>query len=241
MRLAWGMYYQFITENAFVDPFGNQLYFWKVADGTETFVQRSMHYVAGASFNKWGFNVAVDGYYKSLGRLVRWTVDENSNQPFFHANGVGRSYGFDVRVRKIIWKLNLSGIYSWSKSEDAFNSISSGAYVRAPHDQRHETKLTATLKLKPFYVSVNYIYGSGFPIQTAQNVIENSRYYGRLDAGLLIQKRLKKIEFQAGISVLNVLNRNNIRYNRFTSSSDGFKNYQDAMRITPMLFLSVEF
>jgi len=29
LRLGWGIYYQFITENAFVDPFGNQLYFWQ--------------------------------------------------------------------------------------------------------------------------------------------------------------------------------------------------------------------
>ena len=240
IRLAWGIYYQFITENAFVDPFSNQVYFWQVADGSRTFVQQSMQYVAGASFNKWGLNVAVDAYYKTLNSLIRWSYDEENNSPFFHANGTGRSYGFDVAIRQRIWKLTIAGTYSWSNSQDAFNSISNGSYIRAPHDQRHETKWTATLNLKPFFLSVNYIYGSGFPIQTVSG-FHNSRYYGRLDAAFLIRKKIRQVELETGVSVLNVLNRNNIRYNRFTSFSDGVKNYQEATRITPLVFVALTF
>ena len=240
IRLAWGIYYQFITENAFVDPFGNEVYFWQVADGTGTFVQQSMQYIAGVSFNKWGLNVAVDAYYKTLNSLIRWSYDEVNNSPFFHVNGVGRSYGFDVSLRYRIWKLTLAGTYSWSNSQDAFNSIANGSYVRAPHDQRHETKWSATLNLKPFFLSVNYIYGSGFPIQTTSGV-QDSRYYGRLDAALLFHKKIRQVELETGVSVLNVLNRNNIRYNRFTNFSDGVKNYQEAMRITPLVFIAITF
>lgn len=240
LRLGWGIYYQFITENAFVDPFGNQLYFWQVADGTGTFVQQSMHSVAGISFNKWGLNVAIDGYYKTLNNLIRWSYDTVNESPFFHANGKGRSYGFDVAVRQRIWRFDLSGTYSWSRSEDAFNSISNGELARAPHDQRHETKWGATFNLKPFFLSVNYIYGSGFPVQTPNGIV-NSQIYSRLDAAFLFQKQIKSIKVETGVSVLNVLNRSNLRFNQFFSYSDGAKDYQAALKLTPLVFFSVKF
>ena len=240
LRLAWGIYYQFITENAFVDPFGNQLYFWQVADETGTFVQQSMHNVAGISFSKWGLNVAIDGYYKTLNNLIRWTYDTENDVPFFHVNGKGRSYGFDVAVRQRIWRLTVSGAYSWSRSEDAFNSISNGSFVRAPHDQRHETKWGATLNLKPFFISINYIYGSGFPVQTSSGTA-NSRIYSRLDAAFLFQKQIRSVRFETGISVLNVLNQDNLRFNRFTGFSEEVKNYNQAIPITPLVFVALRF
>jgi hypothetical protein len=146
--------------------------------------------------------------------------------------------------------LNTSGSSSsfatkvWRGSEDAFNSISGGSFVRAPHDQRHdqrhETKWGATINLKPFFLSLNYIYGSGFPLPTANGII-NSQHYSRLDAAFLFQKRFKSVKLETGISVLNILNRGNIRFNRFTSFSDEDKNYQEAMRISPMIFIAVSF
>lgn len=240
LRLAWGIYYQFITENAFVDPFGNQLYFWQVADGTGTFVQQSMHNVGGISFGKWGLNIAIDGYYKTLSNLIRWTYDTVNESPFFHANGKGRSYGFDVAVKQRIWRLDIYGTYSWSRSEDAFNSIANGTMIRAPHDQQHETKWGATFNLEPFFLSVNYIYGSGFPVQTP-NGMANSSFYSRLDAAVLFQKQINSTTIEAGISVLNVLDRSNLRFNRFTGYSNVAKDQQYALRITPMVFFSVKF
>ncbi|MFT4982559.1 MAG: hypothetical protein ACI9UR_002433 [Bacteroidia bacterium] len=240
LRFAWGMYNQFIAENALVDVFGNELYFWQVADGTGTFVQRSMHNVAGVSFSKWGLNVALEGYYKMHNSLIRWSYDQQNDAPFFHANGEGRSFGFDVTVKKQVWKLDLSAVYSWSKSEDAFNSISNGTFQPAPHDQRHEAKAAAVLNLNPFFVSLNYVYGSGFPLRRADGSTY-SRLYSRLDAAFLYQKKLKSVTLETGISILNVTNTNNVRYSNVIRFANDKKSYQSAMGITPLLFFSVNF
>jgi hypothetical protein len=238
--VAWGLYNQFIAENALVDPLGNELYFWQVANGTGTFVQSSMHNVAGVSFSKWWLNVALEGYYKTLDGLIRWTYDDDTALPFFHANGNGRSYGFDLNTKKTIWKLDLSAAYSWSRTEDAFNSIADGTYQRAPHDQSHELKASAIFDLRPFYVSLNYVYGSGFPLQNTDGS-EFNRAYNRLDVAFLFQKKINKITLDMGLSVLNVTNSNNIRYNSFSSFPDATRTYRQTTRITPLVFVNLSF
>ena len=238
--LAGGLYNQFIAENALVDPLGNELYFWQVANGTGTFVQRSMHNVAGVSFSKWGLNLALEGYYKTLDGLIRWTYNDDTDLPFFHANGNGRSYGFDLNTKKTFWKLDLSAAYSWSRTEDAFNSIADGTYQRAPHDQRHEVKASAILDLRPFFVSLNYVYGSGFPLQNTDGS-EFDRAYNRLDVAFLFQNKIKKTTLEMGLSVLNVTNSNNIRYNSFSSFPDATRTYRQTTRITPLVFVNVSF
>lgn len=240
VKLAWGLYNQFISENTLIGPFGNELYFWQVADGTANFVQSSMHNMAGVSFSKWGFNAAVEGYFKTLNGLVRWTYDPNNELPFFHANGNGRSYGFDVTLKKKIWKLDLSVAYSWSKTQDAFNSIDGGNFQRAPHDQRQEAKASAIIDLHPFFVSLSYVHGSGFPIQMEDGTFKD-RPYNRFDVALLFQKKLRHAMLETGISVLNVTNYKNVRYNSFTSFPDASRIYRSGMRITPLVFFNVRF
>ncbi|MFT4524303.1 MAG: hypothetical protein ACI85F_000444 [Bacteroidia bacterium] len=240
VRLGWGMYNQFIAENALVDPLGNELYFWQVANGTGAFVQSSMHNVAGISFSKWGLNLAIEGYYKTLDGLIRWTYDQGTELPFFHANGTGRSYGFDFTAKKKVWKFDLSAAYSWSKTEDRFNSIEDGKFQRAPHDQRHELKASAILDLKPFFVSLNYVYGSGFPLQNADGT-EFDRNYNRLDVAFLFQKKIRKTTLDVGLSVLNLTNASNVRYNSLSSFPDATRTYKRITRIKPLVFISVRF
>ena len=240
LRLGWGMYNQFIAENALVDPLGNELYFWQVANGSGAFVQSSMHNIAGVSFSKWGLNLALEGYYKTLDGLIRWTYDRNTQLPFFHANGKGRSYGIDFTAKMNVWRLDLSAAYSWSKTEDSFNSIADGVFQRAPHDQNHEIKASAILDLSPFFISLNYVYGSGFSIKNADGTERDQPYY-RLDAAFLFQKKIGKSTLDVGLSVLNVTNSANIRFNSFSSFPDATRTYRNVTRITPLVFVSVSF
>jgi len=69
--------------------------------------------------------------------------------------------------------------------------------------------------------------------------------YSRLDAALIFKISKRKIHLDAGVSVLNVLNRENIRYANYTriptDETTSISLYAEAVPFTPTLFLNIYF
>ena len=77
---------------------------------------------------------------------------------------------------------------------------------------------------------------------TYQHSDISSEPYNRLDISLVYQLQLKKIKIQAGASVLNVLNTNNVRYSYRLSDQDNvFNVYAKATPLTPIVFFEIIF
>jgi hypothetical protein len=114
------------------------------------------------------------------------------------------------------------------------------------HDQRHELKLAGIAKYKVFNFSLNYVYGTGFPDpDQLPDVVEYVNPYSRLDAAIICRLSKRKIKLDAGISVLNILNRENIRYSNYTrvptDETTTISLYAEAVPLTPAIFLNIYF
>ncbi len=241
---SWGKYHQFLSKMSFVDENLNYSYYWLNSDGKSYPVQASAHYVGGISFCRNDFLFSAEGYYKNTTGLTRFFKGSGEIEKGFYS-GIGRSYGIDLYVKKE-YKKNIAWIaYSLSKADENLSFDTPGLYRPAPQDQRHELKVAAIYNLKSFYFSTNYVYGSGFEI-LRNYATGNSAgpSYKRFDAGVVYKFATKRIFGDIGLSVLNVFNRQNIKYDNLkrveTGVSDFANIYSGALPFSPTIFLKVQ-
>ncbi|MBI9036545.1 MAG: TonB-dependent receptor [Bacteroidales bacterium] len=239
INLAWGVFNQFISENALIDDLNNYSYFWSICNNKNISVLKGVQYITGISFTNKGFNYSLEGYYKTTNGLNRFIYKDNSSQlKLYH--GKGRSYGVDFYIRKIIKNHEFWVTYSLSKTEEKFNYLKNNEFHNAPQDQRHEIKGAALFNFNPFFISINYVYGSG--LASSLNFKDfKTDPYSRFDLAFLYKFNVKRIKFESGLSIINLLNTNNVRYNDFSNLPGGKTIYSEAMPITPTLFLNIGF
>ena len=92
--------------------------------------------------------------------------------------------------------------------------------------------------LSPFHISMNYVYGSGLP-NTILHFLDNERPYSRFDIAFLYQFEKGWPDIQTGISLLNVFDTENIRYNDFIGFPNQKQSYPYATSFTPTIFLNI--
>ncbi|WP_321279509.1 TonB-dependent receptor plug domain-containing protein [Marinifilum fragile] len=210
---AWGLYKQFISKSSVLSKSGKYRYIWVGADEETVPVLESVHNVIGGSYHKNGFTFSVEAYHKRTDghtRYYRWRNEGNISL------GKSKSIGLDFFAKKDFGEHTFWVSYSLSKTSENFDYFrEEGVYLRALHDQRHEIKTAGLLALKPFYLSANYIYGSGFPIYSGYNNINSEPDYQRLDASLIYKFSHKKIKSEVGILLHNVMNKQNLTYESF--------------------------
>ena len=138
--------------------------------------------------------------------------------------------------------------YTLGKTEEQFplkgrpNIL--GNYTRAPQDQRHEIKFAGTKKIASFYISANYIYGSGFPSFNPLDVTNNNLItYNRFDTAVTYRFKSKKYTLETGVSILNLFDTDNLKtgnLNRIPIEQlNSLSVYSQAVPFTPTLFLKV--
>ena len=247
INLAWGKYHQFITRSSVLDEQGNYKYLWTVCDNLEVPVLSAEHYVAGTSFNLSGFTFSMEAYFKNTNGLTRFIRSEAHDiQDIF--SGRSQSYGVDVMLKQDVQLHSFWVSYSLSKTEELFTYFLNGKYRRAPQDQCHELKLAGSLNFDPFFFSADYVYGSGFPdfVYSQQTGSESTTYhktYSRLDVSVVYKFLNRKLKGEAGLSVLNVLNRQNFKLENFERIPAGQTStiniYAEAIPFTPTLFLKI--
>jgi len=151
-------------------------------------------------------------------------------------------YGIDFFLQKD-WRRHSAWIaYSLSKVEERWPDLPADDFRRAPQDQRHELKLALLLNFDPFYFSTNYVYGSGFPAAPYNpNGTDENLTYSRLDASFIYKFLDRKVVGEIGLSLLNVLNTENIKYANFiripASQTNTINIYAEAIPFTPTLYL----
>ncbi|MCG6188880.1 TonB-dependent receptor domain-containing protein [Maribellus maritimus] len=205
------------------------------------------NWVSGISYNKKGLTANVEAFYKTTSGLSRYIDDSQVLQSGFYA-GKARSYGVDFFLKKE-YKKHLAWIsYTLGKTEEHFPFYIRDYYRPAPQDQRHELKFAGVANYKSFYLSVNYVYGSGFERFVFENTdgVEYIPAYNRLDIAVIYNfKPGKVIKSQIGLSVLNVLNSENIKLANIRRIATDTENPLDvnteAVPFTPTLFLKVIF
>jgi hypothetical protein len=242
---SWGLYNQFIAYNGVRDDQGNFTYQWTVSNEKTIPVYKAQHFVIGTQLEQNRFWLNTNLFYKASNNITRFLQTNQNRTPI---TGNGRSYGIDLLIKKEI-KENSAWIgYTLSKAEEQFpikgkpNIL--GAYTRAPQDQRHEIKFAGTKKIASFFLSANYIYGSGFPSFNPLDATNNNLItYNRFDTAITYKFKSKKYGLETGLSILNLFDTDNLKtgnLNRIpTEQLNSLSVYSQAVPFTPTLFLKV--
>jgi hypothetical protein len=243
INTAWGIYDQFITKSSVLDDLGNYRYIWTVCDNIDVPVLKANHFVLGTSYYHNDFTVSLEGYYKDVTGLTRYIRNGPLGIEGIY-QGKGRSYGIDVMIKKDYKGHSAWIAYSLGKTEELFEYFQKDEYRRAPQDQRHEVKVAALANLDPFYISADYVFGSGFPA-TSNLLADNydNLTYSRLDVSFIYKFLDRKLKGEIGLSILNVLNTQNIKYANFeriaANQTNSINIYSEAIPLTPALYLKL--
>lgn len=238
INLAHGVYNQFITETTLVDFYRNYTYHWSLTNGQYHTVPQATHTVLGLSGRYQYWNCRVEGYYKRIKNTLQYW--SNSNNKIIETSfGKTYNYGLDVKLGAHYKNQQIWLAYTLSKSEVQFDK--NKPITRAPQDQRHEFKVAGMFNWKQFFLSANYVYGSGFPNIHNLTSNKNIRPYSRLDVGGLYRFKVKELSIDFGCSVLNVLNTYNIQYNNLANFPKEGEQYIQAMPINFTIFVHFKF
>lgn len=246
LNASWGLYNQFTSKTSIVDSSFNYAWFWTNSDEDRISVLHAQHLVGGLSYNKNGFTYSAEVFHKTTKGLTRfYNGSKRFPQGFF--TGDARASGLDIFIKKE-YKKHMAWIsYTLSNTKEHYPFYGANVYRPAPQNQTHELKVAGIFNLKSVYLSANYVYGSGFErFDFERNEKLNlSKEYNRVDAAVVYKFRPGKVKAELGLSVLNVLNTDNIKYSglRNTTVDDislvGI--YVDAVPFTPAVFFNVEF
>jgi hypothetical protein len=242
---ACGIYHQFLMKTSVVDGQGNYRYLWTMSNDEDIPVARAMHVVLGTSFHRNNFTFNLEGFgifTRGLTRYVNFQAIETEG--IFE--GESRSYGLDVMFQKEYRGHQAWIAYTWSKVEEHFDYQRKDIFRRAPQDQRHELKIAGLVNVEPFYFSANYVFGSGFPAGIFSLLgVEDDHVYSRLDVSAVYKFLDRKAKGETGLSILNVLNTQNIKYENFERipaiQTNTINIYSEAIPFTPVLYLKVTF
>jgi len=243
---AAGMYSQFISETSVIDELGNRRYIWAISNNTDIPVLKANHFVSGLTYRYKGFTLGLEGYYKTTTGITRYRNFWREDRQDVY-QGEARMYGMDLMVKQYFRKHEVWASYTLSKTEESFPYLPEDVdYVDAPQDQRHEIKGALLLNFSPFFFSTNYVYGSGFRPPPSPDVDPEDRYpYSRLDMALIYRHSIKSYQFEIGISILNVLNHENIKYTNVIripdSQNTSISIHAEAVPFTPTIYLNMAF
>ncbi len=235
---ALGRYHQFINKISLIDDLGNINYLWNISDSETIPVTSGNHYNSGISYKKGAFQITAEGFYKKIKEISVFRVSQFLEDRDLFV-GESQMYGLDL-YSKINYKKNEFWFsYTWSEVRENFPDLQEG-YLLAPHHQRHEFKVASLFHLKPFFLSANYVYGSGLHFTKEVN---NGKPipYNRFDLALLYPFSFAKVKMDVGISLLNVFDVDNIKYTNFNTIDEEETIYSPSTPMTALLNLNLKF
>jgi hypothetical protein len=171
------------------------------------------------------------------------------------ATGSGRSYGLDFLLK--YQESNYQGWVSYSigRSLQNYDMINGGDDIPAPVDRLHALDLTQMYSKGNWNFSLVYLFSTGQPFifinraleeQAVQQIFGRLPNYHRVDVSANYSFRIKKARFRAGLSIINLLDRQNYydidrRNFLFNNSSYEETSIIKSQGITPNIFLQFRF
>ncbi len=248
-----GLYNQFLSRIRKIDSNGNMDLVWYLPDSTGMGTLKSIQHVAGARFAKNGLSIDIETYYKKITGKVNLYAESSGGKEkvitYMPREGESESYGLDalVHYKQGIFTHMLA--WSVSKTTEQFEGFNNGLPYPAFDDQRNRLRWTEMARYKSWVFSTNLTYRTGSPYLISQDGTSTGEF-GRLpffaQADFSLIKRFKYNYFQlsAGISLLNLLNRENVLEVDYFNVSDATGSYSvrtdiTAMKFTPVFFINI--
>lgn len=208
---------------------------WTLPEMDDSSILTSRKITAGAVFKKNNWLLDIEGYY----HLTTGLSAENPtirNQFILEDMGQLISSGVDILLSKRIKQFQSSLYYSLSSQLVYFSFYDDEEYFPANTDQRNVLSWSNKYSYQNWTLSGIYQYRTGLPYTIGENVsivedddpednfeieldgINDERLidYHRIDMALQYQYQWKQINAEAGISILNLFNRENIQSRQYT-------------------------
>lgn len=269
LKAGSGKYNQFITRIIREDVLQGSKDFWLMADDSLISVSSSIHYIAGASYEKGSFLIDAEGFYKKLKGLTEYSSrtttigrrDGANRQDLFY-KGDGYAKGLEFIIQKK-YGLNTGWLaYTLSEVKYTYPDLNYGKSFYALHDQTHEFKSVYIRKIGNLDLSATFVFATGktytAPINQYQltlldgsvngyiHVSEKNSLrlpdYHKLDLSASYTWKGKKADKTASLSIFNVYNRKNVWYKEF-DIQENVMNVTDVtyLGITPNLTFAIRF
>lgn len=241
LKSSYSINYQYVREVSYTSRFGEEIELFTLSDDNRFPVGQSTNYMIGGTYKKdnWLLDMElyrvdrdqVLGFTTYLPRLINNTNPNDQNRNYRILNGEGYTNGMDVLLsyQSKGYKGLLS--YTLSKSENNFNEVYRNEPFPTQDDRRHQLSMTNTYSYQSFDFSVNAVYASG-RIFTDLRLLQEGQDRQNNNPGSFIQRLPDYMRFDLGaaynfdlfgrdakveLSVLNILNRQNVKYLQFTA------------------------
>ncbi|WP_430410946.1 FecR domain-containing protein [Kordia sp.] len=243
---------------------------WAIANGDEFPVLKSQQISTGFLFNKNGWRVDIDGYYKIIKGLTSFNRSFGSTSVIeIFTEGRSKIHGVDLLVEKKIDNYQTWVSYSYTDNQFEFSRINNGVAFPGNYDIRHYFRWAHSYTMGNFKFSLGWNYRTGTPYTpvTAETQSNGDLFvfigdtntarisdYHRLDfSGTYTFNFDEKKSWKGkiGFSLLNIYNRKNLleRYYEIRPFLNADDNIQFRLQtvdnfslgLTPNLVFRVDF
>ncbi len=221
---------------------------WQLSNNKDIPVIQSKQISTGISYNKYGWLLNVEGYYKKVKGITSQSQGFQNQYEFTKSVGYYDVKGFDVLLRKSINNLSSWLSYSYMDNVYFFKEFTSKPFP-SNFNVSHVITLGTAYKLKSLKVSAGFNWHTGKPTTSplkGKEIIDNEinydipnsgnlKDYTRLDVSAIYDFKIwENTKANLGVSVWNVLDREN-EINNFYRLSEGVirETTQNSLGITP--------
>ena len=232
--------YQYVRELTYSNRFGEEVEVFVLSDGIRLSVGSSNNYMIGGVYKKDNWLIDLEIYHIDRDNVLNFTsfLPElvNNDAPSINAqfellSGNGQTQGMDLMAAYQSKKYAGILSYTLSKSENSFPGIFKNKPFPSQDDRRHQLSFTNTYKYSDWDFSANAVYSSGRNytdlsiLSTGDDKRNNNPrnfqnrlpHYMRFDLSTDYRFTIGKNKAKIGASVLNVLDRSNVKYLQFTA------------------------
>ncbi len=266
VKASTGLYYQFANRILREDIQSGNRDIWVLSNGDNIPVSKSIHYIAGASYETRDFLFDAEAYYKQLSGLTEYTLrfshsfGQSVDYSSLFYEGEGYTRGIDLLLQKKFGKFSGWIAYTLSETRYKFPVYGDG-YFSASQDVTNELKLVGIYKLKKWTFSGTWVYSTGLPYTqpiggyvltlpdgtTTSTIIPGSKNAARLPdfhrLDLAVKYDISMGETgkgSIGFSLFNVYNRKNVWYKEFAVDETGLTETNvNLLGITPNISLTL--
>lgn len=210
---------------------------WTLANKEQFPIITSYQFTVGSNFKKRSWFFDVDTYYKQIDDITSLTSGFINPVDNTHHNGNSRIYGIDVFLKKEFNHYKNWVSYSYINTSNTFKDVNDNQSFPGNLNIEHTVKWSHLYKINNFQVSLGWLWHTGKAFTNVSGVNEignlvllnfgelnanNLPVYHKLDFSAIYDFKIKdssSLKYRAGLSVLNIYNRNNILNREFRTTN----------------------
>ena len=229
---------------------------WQLSNNGDIPIINSKQLSTGISFNKKGWLISLEGYYKNVDGITSQSQGFQNQYRFSNASGSYDVKGIDFLFRKGI--ANFSGWLSYSYMDNTytFDALNEPSFP-SNYDITHAITVGTAYTKNNFKISAGFNWHSGKPTTEpvfGNEIIDNEVNFGNANDNLLDDymridvsaiydlKFCHHVNATIGVSVWNVFDKKNIINNFYSVQDQNIaETKQQSLDLTPNAFLRLFF